>query len=126
MSRSLAALTPATREKALRLIAAAPLVLGCELFIVHTYRSAEQQDALYLIGRDGPDDDRRVVTNAKGGESDHQDRTAFDVAFEEDGSQKPIWTGNWALLGLMGKAIGLEWGGDYKRLRDYGHFNLPT
>ncbi len=67
MSRAIAALTPATQEKAIRLVAASALVLGVELFFVHTYRSAEEQDALYLIGRSGPTDKRKVVTNAKGG-----------------------------------------------------------
>ena len=128
MSRKLADLTLPAREKALRLIAAAPLVLGRELFVVHTYRSAEEQDELYAQGRTKPGS---IVTNAKGGESDHQDRTAIDFAFEEDGSQRPTWSTagtdaqDWQLLGAMGKAIGFKWGGDYRRLKDLGHFTLP-
>ncbi len=135
MSRLLVDLEPITREKVLRLIAASPLVLGRELFIVHTHRSYEEQDRIYAQGRT---DEGRIVTNAKGGESWHNmtwaDGTpvshAIDFAFEERGTQHPTWANStteerkaWQLLGAMGKAIGFVWGGDFENLKDFGHFH---
>ena len=135
MSRLLSDLEPVTYEKVIRLLAAAPLVLGRELFIVYTHRTYAEQDALYAKGREK---EGSIVTNAKGGDSWHNvtlaDGTpwshAIDFAFEEHGTQRPTWSTatrsereEWELLGKMGKSIGLEWGGDFKDLGDYGHFH---
>ena len=137
MSRLLSELEPVTREMAHRLIGAAA-ILGMELFIVHTYRSHEEQDALYAIGRSEPGP---KVTNAKGGESWHNCETAsgapasraIDVAFEEMGSQRPTWANQsaeqqerWTLLGVLGGRIGLEWGGlpAVAAAGDLGHFQF--
>ena len=129
MSRKLADLEPITQEKALRLIAAAPLVLGRELYIVGGLRSYDEQDALHAIGRDG--DDGRIVTNARAGESWHNFGRGIDFAFEEHGTQRPTWSNttskdqrDWRLLGEMGEAIGLEWGGRFESLGDFGHFHF--
>ena len=129
MSRLLSDLEPVTREKALRLVAAAPLVLGRELFVVHTYRTYAEQDALYAKGRSEPGP---VVTNARGGESWHNFRRAFDVAFEHEGTSRPDWStagdklDAWQKLGILGEAIGFTWGGRFSRLKDFGHFHYDA
>lgn len=135
MSRLLSELEPVTREMAHRLIGAAA-ILGMELFVVHTDRTHEEQDALYAIGRSEPGP---KVTNAQGGKSWHNCRAAdgapasraIDVAFEEAGSQRPTWANQtaeqqerWTLLGALGRQIGLEWGGlpAVAARGDLGHF----
>ncbi len=129
MSRLLADLEPVTREKVYRLIAAAPLVLGRELFIVHTLRTYEEQDELYAQGRTKPG---KKVTDARGGQSWHNFGRAIDFAFEERGTQRPTWSTagdaieDWRLLGQMGEAIGLEWGGRFEGLGDFGHFHYSA
>ena len=125
MSRKLSDLDPMVEQMAWRLIAAAPLVLQRELFVVHTLRTYSEQDALYEQGRTEPG---KIVTNARGGKSWHNFGLALDFAFEQDGSQHPTWStagsdiDDWRLLGAMGKAIGFEWGGDFD-LKDFGHFH---
>ena len=125
MSRKLSDLDPVVEQMAWRLIAAAPLVLQRELFVVHTLRTYDEQDALYEQGRTEPG---KIVTNARGGSSFHNWGLALDVAFEQDGSQHPTWStagsdiDDWRLLGSMGEAIGFEWGGRFD-LKDFGHFH---
>ncbi|SVE43245.1 uncharacterized protein METZ01_LOCUS496099, partial [marine metagenome] len=58
-----------------RLIAAAPLVLQRELFVVHTLRTYAEQDDLYEQGRTEPG---KIVTNARGGKSWHNFGLAID------------------------------------------------
>ena len=125
MSRKLSDLDPVVEQMAWRLIAAAPLVLQRELFVVHTLRTYDEQDALYEQGRTEPG---KIVTNSRGGFSYHNWGLALDVAFEQDGSQHPTWStagsdiDDWRLLGSMGEAIGFEWGGRFD-LKDFGHFH---
>ena len=125
MSRKLSDLDPVVEQMAWRLIAAAPLVLQRELFVVHTLRTYDEQDALYEQGRTEPG---KIVTNARGGKSWHNFGLALDFAFEQDGTQHPTWStagsdiDDWRLLGAMGKAIGFEWGGDFD-LKDFGHYH---
>ena len=127
MSRKLSDLDPVVEQMAWRLIAAAPLVLQRELFVVHTLRTYDEQQSLYEQGRTEPG---KIVTNARGGSSFHNFGLAMDLAFEQDGTQHPTWStagsdiDDWRLLGAMGEAIGFEWGGAPSfPLRDFGHFH---
>ena len=128
MSRKLSDLDPVVEQMAWRLIAAAPLVLQRELFVVHTLRTYDEQDDLYEQGRTEPG---KIVTNARGGKSWHNFGLALDFAFEQDGSQHPTWStaggdiDHWRLLGSMGEAIGFEWGGRFD-LKDFGHFHYSA
>lgn len=114
-SRSLQDLHPAPRSFAVQLIALAEMELTEKLFVpvkirvLYTYRDAEYQDELYASGRTKPG---KVVTNARGGESIHQYRCAWDLAIELDG--KLTWDKTYyRMLGEIGKRLGLTWGGDW-------------
>lgn len=97
---------------------------GLIIGIGESFRTKEEQDALYAKGRTAPGN---IVTNAKGSSysSHHQWGTAFDI-YRSDG--KGVYTdsdGFFKKVGKIGKSIGLEWGGDWKSPVDKPHFQLP-
>ena len=123
MSRSLDDLDPDLHISALKLQAAAH-ILGIKIGFSHTRRTDAEQDILYAQGRTEPGD---VVTHRKGGESTHNYGLAFDVFIvDPDNPRECIWDDDdlWDCLGAMGKAMGLEWGGDWSGFRDAPHFQL--
>ncbi|MGV3581887.1 MAG: M15 family metallopeptidase [Methylophilus sp.] len=95
------------------------------LLIYQTYRSPEDQDALYARGRatHGP-----ILTNAKAGQSMHQYGVAYDCVPLLNG--KPVWgavtakdSELWHKVGQLGKEAGLDWAGDWSaKKREYPHF----
>lgn len=87
------------------------------------YRSIEAQNKLYAQGRTKPG---KRVTNAKGGRSYHNFGIAADVVFKVNG--KWSWDDKlpWNKLGEEGKALGLEWGGDWKSIKDRPHFQYTN
>ena len=93
---------------------------GIEVIIISTYRDAEYQDHLYAQGRTRPG---KRVTNAKAGQSYHNHRCAFDVLPMQ--GKTPIWSASdpiYDQLGAIGKAVGLEWAGDWKSFKEKAHF----
>lgn len=123
-SRSLSELLPPVKRRAESLIELCHRN-GIDLLVTSTYRDAESQNALYAQGRTAPG---RIVTNARGGQSYHNWRVAFDVVPLRDG--KPVWitTGSdgalWQTLGELGESLGLEWAGRWKRFREFPHFQF--
>jgi hypothetical protein len=112
-------LNPYLRKKALELI---ELIYnnGYEIIITQGYRSIEEQNDLYNQGRTTPGN---IVTNAKGGQSYHNWRLAFDIAIlNQDGSID--WDSNYKYMaiGKLGESIGLEWGGSWDAFKDLPHF----
>lgn len=94
--------------------------LGIDILITSTYRDAESQNALYAQGRTTPGN---IVTNAKAGQSYHNFRVAYDVVPMRNG--KPVWDASdpiWKLVGEAGKKAGLEWAGDWKKFKEFPHF----
>ena len=92
-----------------------------ELVVTQTYRSPEQQAALYAQGRTAPG---RIVTHAPPGYSWHEFRRAFDVAithFPGDMTKADLYDGPWEHVGNLGESLGLEWGGGWKH-PDRPHF----
>ena len=94
-------------------------LLGKDIRITESYRSCERQNALYAQGRTTVGS---IVTNAKCGESYHNYGLAFDVVFRETGYNAP--EADWQLLGTIGKALSLNWGGDWKGFVDRPHFEV--
>ena len=118
-SRSLDDLLPEAKKRVEKFLAAAK-AQGIDLLVTSTYRDNTSQDALYAQGRTTPG---KIVTNAKAGESFHNYRCAVDVVPIVAG--KPRWNVKdevWQKVGSLGKAAGLEWAGDWKRFREYPHF----
>ncbi len=94
---------------------------GIDIILTATWRDIEQQDALYRIGRD-PGDIRKRVTNAKGGQSWHQYRCAWDVVPIIGG--KCVWndTTLWDKVIAIGESVGAEAGAKWKSFPDQPHF----
>jgi peptidoglycan LD-endopeptidase CwlK len=118
-SRNLEDLLPPVRERVEKFLAAAK-VAGIDLLVTSTYRDNASQDALYAQGRTTPG---KIVTNAKAGQSWHNYRCAVDVVPIVAG--KPRWDVKdpvWQKIGELGKAAGLAWAGDWKRFKEYPHF----
>lgn len=119
----IAELLPSVADRARALMAACEEE-GITLGITSAYRTVEEQNRLYQIGRTKLG---RVVTNAQGGQSWHNWRRAFDVCLLVSG--KPVWEGGpvvfhaWNIVGERGEKLGLEWGGRFKRV-DRPHFQF--
>ena len=93
--------------------------LGIDAKVISGYRSYAQQDALYAQGRTAPGS---VVTKARGGYSMHNFRVAYDVGIfdgEKYIEESPLYQ----VVGLLGEAVGLEWGGRWK-FQDEPHFQI--
>lgn len=93
-------------------------------FVDTSYRSREVQQKLYNQGRTTPG---RIVTNAKPGQSLHNYNPAycFDIAFIKDG--KCDWReklfDDFAAI-MRDVAPWIEWGGEWKSLKDRPHFEI--
>lgn len=95
---------------------------GIDIIITSTFRDKESQDALYAEGRTVPG---TIKTKARGGQSIHNYRLAYDVVPMRNG--KPVWDTRdaaWAKVGQIGMGLGLEWGGNWKSFRDLPHFQF--
>jgi peptidoglycan L-alanyl-D-glutamate endopeptidase CwlK len=147
-SRDIGALAPSVATMAqefLRLCRSDPWLAGnyVTVIITCTWRSPEEQAALYARGRTKPG---RIVTWAKPGQSEHNAvmngrpaARAFDVVPLRAG--KPVWgTGGngidedprddatddlevWQRVGAIGERVGLSWAGRWPRgKREFPHF----
>lgn len=118
MSRLLTDLTPEMQVKVGVLLDLAHEA-GLDLLIYCTYRTPEEQAALYAIGRTRPG---KIVTMAKPGQSAHNHRKAIDAVPLLLG--KPQWQRDnplWADYGLMAEKAGLEWGGHWHTFKESPH-----
>lgn len=139
-SRALSDLHP-TVQRLCRDFLATCKAQGLDVLVTCTYRSQREQDMLYAQGRTTPG---RIVTWTR--KSLHSatlsDGTpgslAFDVVPLRNGMA--VWGthGNgldddptdddtddlelWERLGQIGRAVGLEWGGDWQPKKDRPHF----
>lgn len=116
-SRLLKDLEPVTRSLVVELFNRMRLA-GYPLFATCTLRTFDEQAAEYAKGRDKPG---RIVTFAKPGQSPHNYGMAADVCFV-----KEKYNGPWDLVGKTAKAVGLVWGGEWKKLIDKPHVERPN
>lgn len=97
---------------------------GIRIKIISGLRTYEEQNRLYAKGRTIPN--TSIVTNARGGESNHNFGIAFDVGVFE-GNQYMGDSPKYKAVGVLGMELGLEWGGNWKTIVDQPHFQLrPT
>jgi len=97
---------------------------GLRVRIISGTRSYAEQDRLYRQGRFGNPGD--IVTNAEGGESNHNFGLAWDIGiFNVDGG---YLRGGEAYdrAAHVGKVPALEWGGDWHGFVDKPHYQLAT
>ncbi len=101
---------------------------GITIRVVQGLRTLTEQDALYAQGRTKPG---KVVTNAKGGQSNHNYGLAVDIVpgVKGSGPWKPQWdvkSPEFQRMVDVLKDEGFLWGGDWKNMKgDYDHFYLP-
>jgi len=129
-------LHPIVRESATKILTQSENILKDKavLRIAYALRSFEEQASLYAIGRTIKVKEARV-TNAKAGQSWHNYGLAFDIVFlipDKDGKMKASWDMktdfnnnkifDWSEIVTLCKKEGWEWGGDWKSLKDYPHF----
>jgi hypothetical protein len=97
---------------------------GLVVEIVQGLRTFAEQDELYAQGRTKPG---QIVTQARGGESNHNYGLAADLCPFVNG--KPDWNAPvkvWTSIGASAMAHGLEWGGAWKKFLDKPHVQLPS
>lgn len=97
---------------------------GIQVEIVQGLRTFAEQDALFAQGRTKKG---LVVTNARGGQSNHNYGLAADLCPFNDG--KPNWNAPgsiWVAIGAEAEKLGLQWGGNWKKFIDKPHVQLPS
>lgn len=122
-------LNPLVKERSNQLIQQAA-DKGIVVVITDGFRSSEDQDKLYEIGRTT---EGNIVTHAKGGESYHNYGLAIDFALQTP-SGEVVWDmqydrnqngkADWNEVVKMAKALGFQWGGDWKQFKDYPHLEM--
>lgn len=113
-------LHPKLRPIAAKFINEVQKKLGYKLRIASGYRTIEEQNRLYAQGRTAPG---AIVTKAKGGSSYHNYGLAFDTYFTDNGKTNLNKAMTQDVVAI-GKSLGLEWGGDFKTIKDMPHFQL--
>lgn len=98
---------------------------GIKVSVTSGRRTIAQQNQLYAQGRTLKGD---IVTNAKGGQSPHNFGMAIDVCPYDDNGR--LWWNApksvWLQIGIVGKECGLIWGGDFKSITDFPHFEATN
>lgn len=100
-----------------------------QIILICGYRSFDESNALYAIGRtikgenatlEHPMGD--VVTNASAGSSYHNYSLAVDFAMITNGVNEYAVGPNWMKVVEIMKTAGMTWGGDFPNLKDNPHF----
>ena len=115
----IATLQPEVQAYARALVRKAAAV-GITIKLISGLRTYEEQNELYAQGRTKPG---RIVTNARGGYSNHNFGIAFDIGIF-DGAQYVPESPRYKAVGALGVELGLEWGGNWKTIKDEPHFQL--
>ncbi len=94
---------------------------GIEARIISGTRTYAQQDVLYEQGRTR---EGAIVTNARGGFSNHNFGIAFDIGVFDLTGKYLGESPDYAAAGAIGKTLKLTWGGDWSSFPDDAHFEL--
>jgi len=112
-------LHPKAREIFINFITECENTLNITLRITMGYRTIKEQNDLYAQGRTKPGN---KVTNAKGGQSFHNFGLAVDLVELVNG--QPNWNYDMSKLKPIADKYKLQWGGNWKSIKDYPHFEL--
>jgi peptidoglycan L-alanyl-D-glutamate endopeptidase CwlK len=93
---------------------------GLVFKIISGTRTYQEQNDLFALGRTKPG---RIVTNARGGFSNHNFGVAWDIGIFDNGEYIPE-SELYKSAGIIGKQQGLEWGGDWESFQDEPHFQV--
>lgn len=103
---------------------------GCDYVMIAGHRTWAEQDALYAQGRTTAG---RIVTKAKGGQSNHNFGIAADFGVFQ--SARYLDESNPTLAAkihlevareAIAAGLNIEWGGDWKSMPDTPHFEIKT
>jgi peptidoglycan L-alanyl-D-glutamate endopeptidase CwlK len=89
----------------------AELPENCMIRVTYGLRTFKEQDGLYAIGRTVPG---KIVTNAKGGQSNHNYGFAFDYVLIYDGKVSWVVNKDWIRVGEHFEKHGYVWGHRWK------------
>lgn len=89
-----------------------------DVLITSTYRDAESQNALYAQGRTAAG---KIVTNARGGQSYHNWRVAFDFVPIVNGKAQWSDVATFKKCGEIAELVGLEWAGRWVKFKELAH-----
>ena len=93
---------------------------GLVFKIISCTRTYDEQNQLYAQGRTRPG---KIVTDARGGYSNHNFGVAWDIGIFKNGEyidESDLYKN----AGAVGKQQGLEWGGDWESFQDEPHFQV--
>lgn len=101
---------------------------GCSYLLIGGNRTWDEQDALYAQGRTIKGE---RVTNAKGGQSNHNfgiagDFGVFSGKVYLDDSKPGLAAKVHKACSMHAAACGLEWGGSWKSIVDLPHYEVAT
>nr|WP_233167447.1 M15 family metallopeptidase [Paenibacillus roseus] len=118
----LTGLLPVVRAATERLIDRS-YAAGVPILITQGLRTIAEQDALYAQGRTAPG---KIVTNARGGYSNHNFGVAIDFAIWQPDGRDVSWEVNkdWLTVVGIAKQLGFSWGGDWTSFKDFPHFEM--
>lgn len=124
-------LDPKAREKFLPFIAEAKRLaasMGYSYIAISGNRGETEQNDLYAQGRTKPG---KIVTNARFGESNHNFGVALDFGvfignqyIDENYPEKSTIVHR--IVAEIAEKYGIQWGGSWKSIKDYPHFEIKT
>jgi peptidoglycan L-alanyl-D-glutamate endopeptidase CwlK len=110
--------------------------LGCEYLAISGNRTFAEQDKLFEKGRTIPPIGKsHIVTNARGGQSNHNFAIALDFGvfqgkrYLDDGTkaEQSVASGvHRSVAEKLAEKHGVEWGGNWKSFKDEPHFEIET
>jgi peptidoglycan L-alanyl-D-glutamate endopeptidase CwlK len=113
-------------QEAARKFLKAVLGQGITTRIISGSRTYAEQDRLFRQGRFGNAGPK--VTNARGGQSNHNFGIAWDIGIFKNGvylGESPLYV-RAAEIGLAAGIDGLEWGGNWTTFKDTPHYQSAT
>jgi peptidoglycan L-alanyl-D-glutamate endopeptidase CwlK len=117
---------PVTQRAARSFLTRAKNLTGFEVRIISGSRTYAEQDQLYKKGRGGSPGP--IVTNARGGQSNHNFGIAWDVGIFQNGKyltgDKKSEAKIYAQLESIALTDDLEWGGNFTKFPDMPHYQL--